>query len=245
MNKSKKQLFFTFMPFFLGIVLLINACGLASDAQIAAAKKLMDEKKFSEAIAQLNKVLETTPENSEAANLRGIAHLETKNLSKAVLDFDKAIKNDATQYKYFYNRGNAKLELKDYEAAKDDFNKSIALDATVSDVYLGRGSAFLYLNRVNEALADYNQGLKLSPSDKNLLFNRAMAFANLKNYQGALHDLHECIGIDANFAKAHFYLALFHLEVDKKENEEICEHLNQAAKLGFEKAIDMLKDFCK
>lgn len=235
---------FTRLSLFVFVLLSFSSCYLAVDAQMKAARKLMEEQKYQEAITQLNKVLEIAPEDAEAANMRGIAYVETKNFTKALHDFDNAVKNDATKYKHFYNRGNVKVALKDYEGGLKDFNESIALDATISDVFLSRGTAFLYLQRNNEALADFNQGLKLTPTDKNLLFNRAMTFGKLANYEGALHDLHECIGIDNNFAKAHFYLAVYHLEVDKKPNDEICAHLNQAAKLGFEQAIDMLKEVC-
>jgi tetratricopeptide (TPR) repeat protein len=226
------------------LMILLAACGAATEAQIKALEKLLNDKNFKEAVLQADKILKDNPKLHQVYVLRGVANFELKNLTEASEDFTKALEINKESYKPFYNRGLVRIELKLYEKALEDFSESIKRDPAVSDLYLNRGTAFMYLGRYNEALADFIQGLKFKPNDKALLFNKAMASAKTGNYEAALHDLHECIALDPDMAKAHYYLAVYHFETEKKPSEEICEHLNRALSLGFSQAEAMQKEIC-
>ncbi len=233
----------SFLPLLFAFI--FSACDISTEAQLNAAKKLLDEKKYEEALPLLDKVLLLDKKNADAYNMRAVARVETGNVTAAIEDFDAAFHLNETDYRPLYNRGNANMRIHEYELAYEDFTKSLKVNPSEPDIYLSRGMCLAHLSRQKEAIADFTQGLNLSPDNIYLLFNRGAVQAQLKNYDAALHDMHRCVEISGNNGKVHYYLAIYHFQIEKKVSDEICTHLQAAIDNGYTEAAVMQKELCQ
>jgi Flp pilus assembly protein TadD len=93
-------------------------------ASQAAARKLIQDEKFAEAIAQLSEAIRLDPKASRAYNARGYAHMRLKHFPEAIADFDNAIRLDPNYANAYLNRSSARRVLGDMAGANADLDKS-------------------------------------------------------------------------------------------------------------------------
>jgi len=199
----------TLLAFF---ALLLTACGESnSNALIAKANGLYQEKKYDEAIVIYTKVVDADPTNAEILKFRGLAKSMTGDWPGCVDDLNSAIKIELKNPELLSTRAFAFLHAGDFEAAKCDFR---AIDAIEKDAgqkaqyfmaqsLLRRARSNLMTDTGDrqKALDDYNRVLAIAPANDIILFERADAFSELKQYEAALKDLDKVIEIDGDISK--------------------------------------------
>jgi len=89
----------------------------------AAGRKLIQDEKFAEAIAQLAEAIRLDPSASRAYNARGYAHLRLRHFPEAAADFDNAIRIDPNYANAYLNRSSARHGLGDTAGANADLDK--------------------------------------------------------------------------------------------------------------------------
>jgi len=83
---------------------------------------LVDAKRWDEAIAQLEKVIETQPDNAEAMNSLGMAWSSKGEQARALAWFDQSLATDGQFAHAHFNRGLILLKLGDYQAGWPEYD---------------------------------------------------------------------------------------------------------------------------
>ncbi len=138
-------------------------------------------KNYSAAIADLNKVIEITPDFSLAWFQRGVARCRglnagqvDKNLPadvaakmdrqeylQSIADFDKANELSPSNALALYNKGCVLVEMQDYTSAIAAFSQAIATKPDFGEAYYNRAYVYLKLGNKNAGIADLSKAGEL------------------------------------------------------------------------------------
>jgi tetratricopeptide (TPR) repeat protein len=98
-----------------------------ADAHYQQAKKLLDEKKTAEAIAELDAAIQLNSTNPVLFNTRGYAYYLTKEIKRALQDYDEAIKLNPEYINATHNRALARKSAGDAAGAEADRKREAEL----------------------------------------------------------------------------------------------------------------------
>lgn len=144
------------------------------------ARIFVRQGKFTEASADVAKVLAQNPNNYEALNVRGVIKRERdKDLNGALADFNRAVEIKPDYYLAVFNVGTANRRLHNVNEAITAFNKAIQLNPNDSLGYANRGFLFLSTGKLNEAVLD-NDALSEANTDRKAFWENMLA-QNPKN----------------------------------------------------------------
>jgi tetratricopeptide (TPR) repeat protein len=141
-------------------------------------KDLYNQKKYAEALPNLDAVIKTDENNLMALFYRGVSHYHLKNYEQAIADLDRAIEMYPVRADFYYFRAMARKEMKDISMAYSDLSNAIALDGKVADYYYQRAELGLQIGEANTATAkaeteqtDATNALAIIDLDKALALN--------------------------------------------------------------------------
>ncbi|KAG1715804.1 hypothetical protein ID866_1380 [Astraeus odoratus] len=112
-----------------------------ADAQKAEGNKLMNAKKYDQAIEAYTKAIALDPTNPVYYSNRAAAYSTMGNHAGAILDAEKAIEVDPKFVKAYSRLGHAQYALGDYRAAADAYKKGTELDPANENLKSGLKSA--------------------------------------------------------------------------------------------------------
>ena len=115
------------------------------------------------AIEDFTTVVELTPEDPRAYNMRGIANFHIGNYDAAIRDFDAVLERDPSFLPAYNNRGNAYLLKRELEKALADFDVAIEREPRYANAYNNRGNVHRALRDYDAAFADYIKALEIDP----------------------------------------------------------------------------------
>lgn len=161
-------------------------------------------KKYREAIINLNQTIVDFPSNKEAYVYRGYSKYYVQDFLSAIEDFTYALSLDNTLTKLYCVRGLCYYDLGNYESAISDLTKSILNEQELTTSYLYRGISKSKLKDKLGAIRDYKAILTIDSTNTyawNILawekyldsdYKEALKFANLSlkynpNYLNAIH----------------------------------------------------------
>lgn len=159
---------------------------------------------------------------------------------------------------YDYNKsGIEKYKIGDYKGAIEDYTKAIKLASDTiglniikkvplqiacGDAYTSRGNAKSQLKDYTGAIQDYNKAIELI-KDENTYYNRGIAKGNLGDFRGAIQDFDKVIELTPKFADAYNIRGLAKAQLGNMDGA--CLDWSKAGELGYSKAYDMIKEYCK
>jgi len=140
-----------------------------------------------------------------------------------------------------YNR----LGLVYYNLGRDEkaisyYDKALELDPYYTPSLTNRAIIKSEKGLLIEALSDYNKVISLDSKDTTALHNRANVKHQLEDYSGAKNDILTAIAIDGEDAPCLYILGLTLLKLG--DTKEGIQNLKKSSQLGFQLAIDELKD---
>lgn len=114
---------------------------------------------------------------------------------------------------------------------------------TDSEEYVKKGSAKHGLGDYRGAIQDYNKAIEISPNLTKAYILRGTSKYYLKDFRGSIEDHTKAIAINPNFAEAYYSRGFANFEFGDKN--EACSDWRKASKLGYSKAYDLIKEYCK
>lgn len=206
-----------------------------------SAKKSLED--YSGAIQDYTKAIELKNDFEEAYYNRGNAKKSLEDYRGAIQDYSKVIELKNDNALAYSNRGNAKSYLEDYRGAIQDYTKAIELKNDGAESYYNRGYAKKSLEDYQGAVQDYTKAIELKKNFVEAYLNRGVAKHSLEDYRGAIQDYNKAIELKKNDANAYYNRGLSKLILADKEGG--CNDLSKAGELGFSRAYDVIKDYCK
>jgi tetratricopeptide (TPR) repeat protein len=130
--------------FAIGILIISALCLIASNAFAQSAqdyfnkaKELLAQMKYDQALAEVNKAIQSDPSAAEFYTFRGDFYRNYKgDVASALPDFNKSIELDPNKGEVYYFRAICYYFTKDYNKAWDDVNKAKSLGYEVPSFFI-------------------------------------------------------------------------------------------------------------
>jgi tetratricopeptide (TPR) repeat protein len=177
----------------------------------------------------------------------GCDKVSRKNYKGAIADFSEAIMRTPGFKQAYENRGVAKYYLLDLIGAVDDFTKALEIDPNDYNTYGRRGWAKFHLQDYRGAVTDFTKAIKGSRDSLQYYNIRGQVKYLLQNYEGAIADLNKVIkswSVGKNQKSKAFYFRGLS-EIDMGQKDSGCLDLSKAAKSGYIKASEAIKQYCQ
>lgn len=232
----------------LSLIILVSvfSCSSTQDADkvLSEARNKMKSQAYKEAQSLLDGLIDADPQNTEALNMRGVAHVNLESYGKALSDFNAAIEQNDRNYMFFYNRGNVKRKLKQPGGAVEDYTKAISLDSTHYQIWLNRALANIGKGDSDTAAQDFEKALETGgDKDPEVFFYKGRLHIGQGDFQKGLDAATKCIGLNDKHGPGHYMMALGLLGVGS-DVAEACDHAQTSVSLGYQPAQDFIAQYC-
>ena len=185
-------------------------------------------RKFQEAIADFDEVINLNPKYGKAYIWRGLAKLKLasslirkdklRKLQDAIADFDIGIELEPQYSPAYGNRGLAKFNLGRFDAAIADFDNSIELGSGDRESYFYRGLAKIKLEQFKASTADFDMAIELKPKYIEAYCNRGFANFKLGKYGKAIADSDSAIAINPECSEAYCIRGISKIELGNNKD---------------------------
>jgi len=169
------------------------------EAHNARGNVLLRLRRYDDAVASFDKVIELRPDYPQPYNSRGNALQALRRFDEAVESYETAIALKPDYAAAYSNRGNALQSLERFENAIESYGKAIILKPDYGDAYNNRGVAFKRLERFDEALQDFETAMTLLPDHAGLYSNRGNALQALKRFEDAIESYDRAIALSPHY----------------------------------------------
>jgi len=251
LEKGKKK-FVDMKKIFLLLLCLIYLMSQAFSQTIVdyinSGKNKIESGDYYGAISDFSRVLELTPKDMIANtgfiySQIGSLKFKLKDYPGTISSYNEAIRLDPSSSSNYFFRAIAKEALNDSYGAISDYTRTIELDPSDSYNYYARGNLKSGLNDDEGAIKDYSKAIELKSDEYTYYYFRGRSFDKIKNYPGAIRDYVRTTELNPNYAIAYFALGM--LLIDGGVKKEGCENIIKAGLLGYDKAYDYYKMYCK
>jgi len=194
-----------------------------------SVRKLLEDKKYQEAVLTLDEVIDKTGSNEHILRLLIVSHLHNRNLEEALFRFQELEKvSQPTAYDHNLH-GLIHLNAGRYEEGLSCFEKTISIEPQVPEYLNNRGYLYSILKDYELALKDLNLAIKLEPDFAYPYNNRAYIFIKKGLYDEALSDLIETLKLDSSNAYAYRNYGIYYMALD--DTEMALEYFKKAKEL--------------
>ena len=170
------------------------------------ANTFYELKRYEDAIASYEKVVDIRPDFFQAWNGLGKTFYEIKRYPEALEAYDSAINLQPNNMEAWKGRGFTLYKLGKYEDAISSFNKTLNLDREQSQVWNALGEALSKLNEYSQAIHAYNQAIELDEKFDLAWNNKGKALHKLARYKDAAEAYEEAINLKTDNAEAWYNL---------------------------------------
>lgn len=153
-------------------------------AQLQLGKLLAAEGKFQEAIAALEPVYKTSPDQKLARELASL-YLETKQYAAAAALLQSLVEQNPTDAQLHFDFGSALMHQLKYPEAQAELLKAVQLKPGFADAYFDLGYAAQQNKNYELVLRALDARAKLQPETPATYFLRATAYDSLRMYKPA------------------------------------------------------------
>ena len=133
------------------------------DLLLLRARAYSGDKKYNQAVDDLNKLIELKPDLIEAYVERGMVFTQVRRFDDAIGDLTRAIEIDPKNVKAYAMRAEARLQAEANDDALSDVNQALEIANNDPLSLRIRGQIYEALARSDEAIADYRNALVQDP----------------------------------------------------------------------------------
>ena len=165
-------------------------------------EKLLNDKKYDEAIEKFKFVVKKDPYFYEAYFGMGMAYLYKKDDENAYQNFGKAITANSNYSEAYEQHYKLAMKLGKYPDAVSDLTNLIRLHPKKSVYYEKRAEAYENLNKPAKALSDYKSAADLGSSNPKVYYKVAMDYKSKKDEAAFLKYINKAIELSPDYADA-------------------------------------------
>lgn len=185
-----------------GVILLAGALAAcqSTNLQNAALSGQNSQAGSAANLDSLTAVVERTPNDPNAYNIRGAALGKAGRYDDAIADFNRALQINPRFAQAYANRGLVYRLKNDDANALADYNRALQVNPQYANAYVRRGNVYRRQNQLALALEDYNQAIKIDRTDPEAFHNRGLVYQAQKLHNFALEDFTTAIGLSPQAA---------------------------------------------
>lgn len=155
------------------------------------------------ALVDFDRALALLPDNVDALDFRGDAHMRLSGYRQALADLDRAVALAPANAQARVLRGLARAMLGDPVQAGLDYTRALALDGRNVDALVNRAALAAGRGDTGAALRDLNAALTVEPRNALALYNRGYVHFVRRDHEAAIRDYGAAIDIDPQFGWAY------------------------------------------
>ncbi len=192
-----------------------------------------EQGKFSEALAEIDTVLELNDADSYSYLIRGQIYVKLNNKAKALEAFNHYFQ--LQKYSIFEAKGYAEIgfayeHFGDAAAAQTYLKQAVALHADVGSLYLSTAQTYRARSNFATALENLNKAIRLTtPELAAAYYERAAVYIGLQNDSSALNDCSQIIQLQPQ--KPEGYVCKGVVLTDLRQNGQAINNFNHAIEL--------------
>jgi len=200
----------------------------------------IDRGDYTNALIDLNWLLQIDPQNVKAFCLRGLTLGKLGDAQGAIKDLNQATFLDPQNLEVKISRGKIRLEIGDSQGAIADFNDLLREHPSNAEIYPNRAKAYLKLKDYRAAIEDFSRSLALTGHPQ-IYGDRAEARYDFGDLQGAIDDYQKAANIwFTQFVMERYRYAidrvnLWQSELEKQTKSQKRQQVNVSA------AIDLMQ----
>ena len=200
-----------------GLITALTGCLPPGPRALLNGERLLKERKFEAAIAQLTDATLQLPRNAQAWNHLGLANHQAGRANEALRAYRKALDVDLNLAPARFNLGCLLLEINQPAAAAAEFASYTTLQPKMLDGWLRRGRAEMLAQQFEAAERSYRAALALNPKQAEawntlgivqLFRARSEPRRAAERYADAFQAFNQGVQQQANYAPALFNAAL-------------------------------------
>jgi tetratricopeptide (TPR) repeat protein len=201
----------------------------------ANVQQRIDQGDYTNALIDLNWMLQIEPKNVKAFCLRGLTLGKLGDPELAIKDLNQATFLEPQNLEVRISRGRIRLEIGDAQGAIADFNELLREHPSMAEIYSDRAKAHLKLKDHRTAIEDFSRSLSLNNNSPQLYCDRADARHDFGDLKGAIDDYQQAANIWFNQSKMDRYryaldrVNLWQSELAKQTKEAKRQQTNAAA----------------
>jgi Tfp pilus assembly protein PilF len=153
----------------------------------------MSQKRYNEAMDDLNIALELRPQYGDAYYNRGLIFSYDKKYDSALENYNKAVELIPDHFMAYNNRGLVHKTNNNLNKAFQDFNKAIELKPNYDMAYTNRGTIHMLKNKYLDGIQDFTKAIELNPNLAAAYVNRGVAESRLGNKEKSCQDYKRAI----------------------------------------------------
>ena len=195
----------------------------------------IDKSDYTNALIDLNWLLQIEPKNVKAFCLRGLVLGKLGDPQSALKDLNQALFLEPQNPEVRIGRGKIRVEIGDAQGAIADFNELLREYPSNSEIYSHRAKAHLKLKDYRTAIEDFSRSLALNNQSPQLYCDRAEARYDFGDLKGAIDDYQQAANIWFNRSLMDRYqyaltrINLWQSELEKQTKEQQRQLANAAA----------------
>ncbi len=173
------------------ILILLSGCKdkRSVDELFNDTKTKIENKEFSEAKKDVEKLVKLAYGNSDAFQLKGIVESELEDYNSALLNFQKSISLDSTNFKTYVERAKLKIKLGDYKSAISDCNTARFYNKEFYSIYKTKGIAYEFLEDGENAVIQYEHSIKYGDNSGETYYKLGVLYLSQGNNQKGCSNL--------------------------------------------------------
>jgi tetratricopeptide (TPR) repeat protein len=173
-----------------------------AEALVDRARVYREDKRYDDAIQDLDRAIEITPDDILALVGRGETYRQMGHYDEAITDFTRALDIDPDDLWAIERRGLAYLAAERYTEAAADFTCSIGTDPDNSWAIEQRGGIYRQMGRYDEAITDLTRVIELDHDSISAVGIRGSAYRLMGRYDEAITDLTRAINSSPGYTWA-------------------------------------------
>jgi tetratricopeptide (TPR) repeat protein len=182
------------------------------------------------------------PNQAHAHFILGKNLIDVPDANGALTSINKAIELDPKMSESYFYRGNIYYGQQNYPAALNDYLKAVELNPKYSEAYYNIGVTYSTTNQFQESIEPLTKAISIMPNEY-MYQARGSSFFNLRRLQEAADDYAKAIAINPKNGQAYFNRGATYLNM--QQTAKACADWKTASGLGFAKADEMIKAYCK
>ena len=190
--------------------ILAAGCGAPGPRSLLKGERLVQERRYEEAIEQLQNATALLPKNPQAWNHLGLAHHGAGQLDQAQRAYKQALSLDFNLAPVRYNLGCLALEQNDILGALEHLTSYTTFQPTSAEGWIKLGNAQLRARRLDQAEKSYKNALEVRARDPDALNGLGNVAYYRRKPQEALACFAAALGEKADYAPAVLNSAVIH-----------------------------------
>jgi len=173
----------------------------AAESLINSGDKLVDDRKWNEAIDAYQQATRVDPQDADAYVGLGDAYMGAGKWTEALAVYKKAVELAPQSADAQYALGDAYNTMRMHGDAFAPLVKAIQLDPTFAEAYYGVGYAYLSGEQYAKSLSFLNSAIRLKPDYEEAHYGLAVAYLSLGNQKGLDDERQRLVGLNSSLVK--------------------------------------------